>query len=277
MNCLFLSAILVLTMPAAAADKPKPAASAAARLAEIQKKHKAAQDAFDKAVAPLTDTPEDSKRYEELWRVFDKAQSECFSQAVKIAKARPKSDVAFTALEWVLTIPRAYYLPAGKPAFELLTKYHATNPKIGKVVAWVGFYRPQQGESQAAATALIEAVAARNPDRTARGQAVWAKAWEAKKRFAAAEYKNSPDHDKLAAAAEKAFAVIGKDYGDCPRLIRKNAPTLGELAKKELFELRHLRVGKLAPDIEGEDLDGVKFKLRDYRGKVVVLDFWGDW
>ena len=32
-----------------------------------------------------------------------------------------------------------------------------------------------------------------------------------------------------------------------------------------------------APEIEGNDLDGVAFKLSDYRGKVVVLDFWGDW
>ncbi len=36
-------------------------------------------------------------------------------------------------------------------------------------------------------------------------------------------------------------------------------------------------IGLLAPDIEGEDIDGVTFKLSDYRGKVVVLDFWGDW
>jgi thiol-disulfide isomerase/thioredoxin len=32
-----------------------------------------------------------------------------------------------------------------------------------------------------------------------------------------------------------------------------------------------------APDIEGEDADGKLFKLSDYRGKVVLLDFWGDW
>ena len=32
-----------------------------------------------------------------------------------------------------------------------------------------------------------------------------------------------------------------------------------------------------APEIEAEDLDGVSFKLSDYRGKVVVLDFWGNW
>ncbi len=33
----------------------------------------------------------------------------------------------------------------------------------------------------------------------------------------------------------------------------------------------------LAPEIVGEDVDGVPFKLSDYRGKVVVLDFWGNW
>lgn len=38
-----------------------------------------------------------------------------------------------------------------------------------------------------------------------------------------------------------------------------------------------LEIGSVAPDIEGADLDGVAFKLSDYRGKIVVLDFWGDW
>ena len=36
-----------------------------------------------------------------------------------------------------------------------------------------------------------------------------------------------------------------------------------------------LAIGKLAPEISGVDVDGRKFKLSDYRGKVVVLDFWG--
>ncbi len=36
-------------------------------------------------------------------------------------------------------------------------------------------------------------------------------------------------------------------------------------------------IGEMAPEIEGVDLDGVEFKLSDYRGKVVMLDFYGDW
>ena len=48
-------------------------------------------------------------------------------------------------------------------------------------------------------------------------------------------------------------------------------------ATSALFELKNLSIGKVAPDIVGEDLDGTPMKLSDYRGKVVVLDFWGDW
>jgi hypothetical protein len=35
--------------------------------------------------------------------------------------------------------------------------------------------------------------------------------------------------------------------------------------------------GMKAREIEGEDIDGKRFKLSDYRGKVVLLDFWGNW
>jgi thiol-disulfide isomerase/thioredoxin len=36
-------------------------------------------------------------------------------------------------------------------------------------------------------------------------------------------------------------------------------------------------VGQVAPDIVGADVDGVTFKLSDYRGKVVAVVFWGTW
>ena len=52
------------------------------------------------------------------------------------------------------------------------------------------------------------------------------------------------------------------------------AETIAEKAKAELFEFRYLSVGKEAPDIKGEDQDGKNFKLSDYRGKVVLIDFW---
>jgi hypothetical protein len=53
--------------------------------------------------------------------------------------------------------------------------------------------------------------------------------------------------------------------------------TLADLVDNELFAFENLRIGKVAPEVVGDDLDGVEFKLSDYRGKVVVIDFWGDW
>lgn len=36
-------------------------------------------------------------------------------------------------------------------------------------------------------------------------------------------------------------------------------------------------VGKLAPDFEIDDFDGVRHRLSDYRGKVVFVNFWATW
>ena len=36
-------------------------------------------------------------------------------------------------------------------------------------------------------------------------------------------------------------------------------------------------VGDKAPEIEGKDIKGKDLKLSDFKGKVVVLDFFGDW
>ena len=57
---------------------------------------------------------------------------------------------------------------------------------------------------------------------------------------------------------------------------KAKGPLVKQLADLR-FALKHLTVGRPAMEIEAEDIDGKKFKLSDYRGKVVVLDFWGNW
>src|SRR5262249_18802271 len=52
---------------------------------------------------------------------------------------------------------------------------------------------------------------------------------------------------------------------------------LRSAAKAARDELRWRAVGKLAPEIEGQDLEGRPLKLSDHRGKVVLLSFWGTW
>jgi hypothetical protein len=71
--------------------------------------------------------------------------------------------------------------------------------------------------------------------------------------------------DKLVKEAEGTTASAGTPGGTPPR------PPAGGQGKSGT------QVGLTAQEIEGEDIDGKKFKLSDYRGKVVLLDFWGHW
>jgi len=62
------------------------------------------------------------------------------------------------------------------------------------------------------------------------------------------------------------------------RLRKQFADTrAGRAADHALFELDNLQVGMTAPDFEATDEVGRRFRLSEYRGKVVVLDFWGFW
>ncbi len=97
-------------------------------------------------------------------------------------------------------------------------------------------------------------------------------------------------HDKVKAAATLSLAMTLQleDVAKAKELYRELIAkypaldagwggTFGEVATRALFELERLQVGMLAPDFEASDENGVKFKVSDYRGKVVVLDFWGYW
>ena len=49
--------------------------------------------------------------------------------------------------------------------------------------------------------------------------------------------------------------------------------------KSSLFGYQYggLNIGDMAPGFSIESLDGTSFKLSDFKGKVVLLDFWASW
>ena len=76
---------------------------------------------------------------------------------------------------------------------------------------------------------------------------------------------------KVRQESEKLIRRASDQFGDVKLAA---GGTVGDKAQLELDDILHLAVGKVAPEIEGQDQDGRKFKLSDYRGKLVVLDFW---
>ena len=71
------------------------------------------------------------------------------------------------------------------------------------------------------------------------------------------------DRAKVAQEAETLFARAAEQYPEIkiPVTYYGSGGTVGEKAKAELFQIRHLAVGKVAPDIEGEDQDGRRVTL----------------
>src|SRR5262249_26196756 len=84
------------------------------------------------------------------------------------------------------------------------------------------------------------------------------------------------DRAAVAKEIEALFARAAENYGDVaiPVTYYGSGGKVRETAEVELFQIRPLALRKVGPDIESEDQDGHRFKLSDYRGKVVLLDFW---
>jgi len=83
---------------------------------------------------------------------------------------------------------------------------------------------------------------------------------------------------KIAAGALKLDAVM-KEYGDVKMIGgRGPAKSIADAGKDLKYFIEHLTIGKVAPDAECELMEeGKNASLKDYRGKVVVLDIWATW
>jgi peroxiredoxin len=97
---------------------------------------------------------------------------------------------------------------------------------------------------------------------------------------------------KTQGVAALAAAMILKSLGDDPELIRKRLTclrkaiidssdvdlgggvTVAKLAEDELYIIRYLTKGRVAPDLSGIDAAGRPLKLSDFSGRIVVLLFW---
>jgi hypothetical protein len=78
---------------------------------------------------------------------------------------------------------------------------------------------------------------------------------------------------KMHAEAEKLLEEAAGKYADVRTAFDG---TVGRKARSELFDLHFLAVGKPAPEVRGVDQEGKEFRLSDYKGKVVLLDFWSE-
>jgi len=240
-------------------------------------KLKAVQDDYAKAVRELNEELQKAETVQEKNEVrakLPKLRTETAEKALEVAKDDPKDDVGFDAIKVALNFGTG---ATAKRANEMLTAYHLENPKIADMVLGLG-----RGGSDDAVK-VLKAVLAKNPDKTAKGRAAYALMQVAADKIEKA--KSDDEAKKYEDEALGYVKLIEKEYAEVhqmtlPPKSKVEPRLLGKVAAKDakgIVNIKSLKVGKPAPEIENEDTDGAKFKLSDYRGKVVLLDFWGHW
>src|SRR5207253_1466530 len=111
--------------------------------------------------------------------------------------------------------------------------------------------------NSAASPELIKAATEKKSEQDEKGKSIYARAQNLKRDAEQAALNGKTAvADKLNQQAEQLFEQLGKEYAGAEFRGRK----FGDIAKAELFEIRNLAVGKPVPEIDGEDIDGKKFK-----------------
>lgn len=262
----FGSLVLLALGPAlrAADDKPKEkpgdpkAAQPDTPARQLEALQKEAADIQKEAEKALKDAkPEDRAK---IITDFRARAGKLADRFVELAEKHPRDKAALEALTFVLQVDQKG--PSGQKAAELILRDHADSKEALELAQMLA----ESGSP--AAEKLVRGLLPKQTSHEAQGQLTLALAKLMKGRADEAGRKPA-EANKDAKEAEGLFEQVEHKFSDLKDLVTE--------AKDGLFELQHLAVGKVAPDIHGEDADGKKFALKDYRGKVVVLDFWAGW
>lgn len=260
-------------------DQPK-ATSPDEQLDEIIREYDKAQTDFFREYRSAKSAEERKKLVEEKAPKPEKFAA----RILEFADKNAKTESAARALGWI--VEQAGHTPMGKQAIEKLGKEYIDSKAIGDVCESIA------GQGTPDAEKLLARILSENKNKSAQAcacislaqyfqnQAEMARRLDGPQKAQMEQFLGAERIEALkagAAAFEKKaegyFETVVEKYADVVR----GRGTLGDTAKSELFELRNLGIGKQAPEIESEDLDGKKVKLSDLRGKVVVLDIWATW
>ena len=171
----------------------------------------------------------------------------------KIAQQDEDENMAFAALNWIATLVED---PSHRDrALQQLSEKFVDRQVLGRYC--MRFANQPATESS---VQFLEALIDRSPHEDVQAMALLALGTSLSK-----APEKERDDDRVIALLRR----VVDEFGD--------RTELKQMAEDTLFQFEHLSVGRIAPEIEGKDLDGESFKLSDYRGKVVMLDFWGNW
>lgn len=207
---------------------------------------------------------EDAQEKEAIRKKFFDLVEKTMPRVLQVAIDFPKDAAAEEALFMILRRPGNN--PLGKKALDLILANHLDSPRLSQVCASLA------DDGAPGATAL-EAILAKSPHAGVQGAASLALGKNFIRQYETAWIAKDGKANEYADKARKILEQADAKFGD--QTVGRG--TLASAVKSALYQLDHLTVGKKAPEISGDDIEGQPLKLSDYSGKVVVVNFWASW
>jgi thiol-disulfide isomerase/thioredoxin len=248
---------------------------------------------FDEAMVGFRKAFEGAKTPADKKKVLDTLQprAEDFApRFMSLARLHAESPAAVDSLFWVVTHPVGPASPRaalrGK-ALESLSSDHIKDKRLGKLCTQLVH------SADAASEKFLREVYAKGSTAGVKARACASLAHNLKFRArlvralkddtdAVKDYERSlgkavvarlqkTDPKALLQESEELFTLVAEKYGDMAHPLHG---TMKELARWHLYSIRRpITLDKPSPNILGEDVAGKKMALRDFAGKVVLLDF----
>lgn len=137
-----------------------------------------------------------------------------------------------------------------------LETHHLTNPKVSHLCLAFGL------TADTRALGTLEKIESTHPDKKVQGVAALS---------TAIILRTLGDSDDL---MKRRISLIRKAIIESADVEFENT-SVARLAEDELYVIRFLTKGRVAPDLTGTDSARRPLKLSDFKGKIVILIFWG--
>ena len=201
---------------------------------------------------------------EELYRDFQtKIVPEFAERYATLARANKGTPTALSGwIKVVELVSQGLQGPVAGEALDTLVRDHIQAEELRQVPGFLRYSAQPLGEEKA--LAALRAMAEHSPHRTVQAAALY--------NLGAVLGEDRPAGDPRLVEAKAALTKLAS-YTD----VKYGDKTYAEAAAGYLFALENLVPGRPCPDFGASDAEGVGFKLSDYKGKVVMVDFWGFW
>lgn len=231
-------------------------ATIASAQTSLESQLKAMQDSFEKENQAYMDAAMEKAKKGEPFDMRGGPSKDYLDKALTLARKARGTSTADKA--YAFAIPMAYQVDDSEALVQAFEGMIANNPnskELRQSMNFIGFgVRPQDR-----AIKLLSRIEYYSSETETKSNALLMRA--------------SLFYDEYSGEGD-----TGRARGILERTIEAYPRTdAAKRAKNMIFAMDNLSIGQVAPDFTAIDENGATFKLSDYRGKVVIVDFWGFW